>query len=991
MASMLSTFELILSNTGNPRQYLASVSDDNDGYAAQHEFEWRTDSTSLNLTLADLAHAATSNQPPTKDLHIQFGQQLFQTIFAGDVGAHWQKRRKQSRRTPLRLVLRINPETAQPLLNLPWEYLHDEDHFLALDWHTPLSRLPWGLDYESFNPLTEPLRMLVMISAPLDLNQNQVLNTEREVDLILAATSQARRAGQLHIEFTPAGSLGALVNALQELDPHMLHFVGHGTFSKSKDRGYLLLEDPHGRKQEVPNEEFAQKLEQHARSLRMVFLSSCQTAVAPRTEGFADLGSRLLKTGFPAVVAMQYSVLNKSAMEFGSAFYHAAVKGKPLDEAVTTGRCGLLESSPNKVDFATPVLFLSDPACLKVDASAFEPSGKDVPRDLSGVTQAQHFVGRSAELRELQTRLDPQHGNWRAAVLYGLGGMGKTVLASRLIDRTASRLDGIIALRMTPTTTAQNVLDRIGAFLLINNAHFALPTINQFNHIKNDALPLQTKAGKLVEILNHLKLLIVFDNCEDVLPKGQAVSREAQQENEQSAAGIDPDLPKLFSILVGNVPGPSRILFTSRMDFHPLEKGRLTGSIGHLNLDEMGFRDTVYLMETLPPLDQLPVVVLSSSLNTQGAHQESDQPELKAISMRDIYDRMGGHPYTLYLFATHVQKRSVREVLSDLNGVEKELLDFTLLEKAVDQLEQRAGELLVRAAIFDEIVPIEGLSYLMGDKKDVMPEVSEEAAALQSWGLLAQPLGTRVFSMHSLVRRWGRQKMSAEQRLELLRRAANYWAIEGRDSASLMPLLNAHHYLMLAGDYEQADDIVQSSVPYLLRWGQLELLIRLLEDSVRTLTGKRQAMARGNLAIVFQDLGDYRTARRIHEEVLEEFRALDEKPQIASSLHNLGMLHQLQGEYPEAREMYEQSLVITKELGDRAGVASSLHQLGNLHFLQGEYPEAREMYEQSLEINKELGNREGVASTLHQLGTLHQRQGEYPEAREMYEHSLVIK
>ncbi len=970
MSTSHQTFELILSGDTAPRQFTAFVPDGDGGRAAEHTFEWRPDSTALAMELGALARAATAHEPPADNLHVRFGQRLFNTVFAGAVRKLWQTRRKQARRQPLRLALRVDAHTARPLRNLPWEYLHDDTGFLALDWRTPFSRLPWGLDAEPFEPLTEPLRLLVLIAAPLELGPDQVLNTGREVDLILTATQAARKTGQLHLEFTRAGSLEELAHSLQEFDPHILHFTGHGVFNPVQDRGYLLMETAEGRPRRVPNGEFASLLAQRAQSLRLVFLAACQSAVAPSTQGFVDLGPALLAADLPAVVAMQHSVFNRSAMDFGSAFYQELAAGAPLDQAVTTARGHLAQNQGRTVDFATPVLFLADPGCLRVDAAARQAQAAETPVDLSGVTPAQRFVGRSAELRTLQTRLDPARGPWRAAIIHGLGGMGKTVLAARLAQRMAPRLDGVVSLRMTPTTTAQIVLDKLGAFLLVHNARFNRAAIPQFNQVKDAALPLETKAGLLADILRSLRLLLVFDNYEDVLPAGRAVStaveraRTPPEEAAAPAPALDPALPKLVALLVGGVPGPSRFVFTSRVAFEPLEAGRLSGEIGRLDLGEMGFRDAVYLMETLPPLEALPVALAQD--NRPGA-----PPAPAGLSMRQVYRQVGGHPYTLNLFARHARETSVGAVLADLRGVQKELLEFTLLERAVAALPPRAADLLRRATVYAEAVPVEGLAYLLGDAQDAMPDVGAEVAALLRWGLLAQPPGTDAYEAHSLVKDWARAQQEPEVRQDLLRRAAQYWQGVGRDATSLNPALHARHYLFLAGDYAAADDIVQFAWQYLLRWGQIELLLGLLQESVATLAGNRRAVALGNLATVYQGLGDYATARRIHEQVLAEFEAGGAPHQVAAVLHLLGNLHYLQGEYPAARGRYEQSLAILEELGDRAGVARSLHQLGMLHQAQGEYPAARGRYEQSLAIEEELGNRAGVASSLHQLGMLH--------------------
>jgi tetratricopeptide (TPR) repeat protein len=1008
------TFELVLTGGPTDRQFTAFVPDGQGGRAAEQAFEWRTDSTALAMDLGALAGAALSGRPPEGDLHRRFGQMLFQTVFAGAVGELWQARLAalRPRRAPLRLVIRPDPATARPLLNLPWEYLHDGHDFLALNWRTPLSRLAWNLPAQPLEPLAEPLRLLVLIAAPLGLGQDQVLNTAREEDIILGATAAARRAGRLEVEFAPGGSPEALETALREFDPHMLHFVGHGVFVEALDSGLLLMETADGHERQVPNAEFAALLERRAHALRFVFLSACQSAVAPRNDGYADLAPRLLESGVAGVVAMQFSVLNRSAMDFGGAFYQGIAGGDPLDAALVEARGRLAREGLNTVDFATPVLFVSDPGCLRVDEAALRPARAPAPLDLTGAAAAQAFVGRSAELRELQTNLDPERGRWRAAVVHGLGGMGKTVLAARLAERMAARLDGAKAIRMTPTTTAQAVLDQMGAFLSANNARLNCALVPAFVQAKDAALPLESKAAALIEILQARRLLLILDNYEDVLPEGQAVSRAAadltpspspERGGERVAPasdspplagegpgvrarpGIDPDLARLVEMLVAGTPGPSRLLFTSRVDFSPLEAGRLADAVGHLGLGEMGFRDAVYLMETLAPLDRLPVAVLAEARPNPDA-----PPAPPALSMRDLYERLGGHPYTLNLFAEHARRSSAAAVLAGLAGVQRELLEFTLLGRAAALLPERAALLLRRAAIYDEPVPAEGLAFMLGDERDAMSPVAAEVEALLGWGLLARVPGTADYAVHSLVRDWARGQAGAEERLALLRRAAGFWYDTGNESHNLADYLRARAYWFLAGDYDRAFEIVAAATEPLFRWGQMELLLGLLMDSVRTLAGERRAVALGDLGNVYQALGDYAAARRAYEQVLAEFQALGDRRYAAAVYHQLGVLHQRQGEYGPARDRYQQALAIFQELGMRAEMANSLHQLGVLHRRQGEYGPARERTQQALAIFQELGMRAEMARSLWHLGMLHQAQGEYGPAREHYQQALAI-
>jgi hypothetical protein len=258
----------------------------------------------------------------------------------------------------------------------------------------------------------------------------------------------------------------------------------------------------------VSHPDFADLLERHARSLRLVFLSACESARVANTAGFTSLGQRLLQVGFPAVLAMQHSVFNKSAIAFSNAFYREAVQGRPLQEAAAAAREAMQQVSPNGMDFATAVLYLSDPVCLQ--ATAAELPDRPLPAlDLTGVTAAERFVGRAVELHALQTRLDPQDGDRRAAVIFSMGGMGKTALAARLAARMSPRLDGVISIRMNPSTTSKEILDHLAGYLLVNNARFNLPEINQLNAVKDQPLPVEQKAALLIEILQRKKLLVL--------------------------------------------------------------------------------------------------------------------------------------------------------------------------------------------------------------------------------------------------------------------------------------------------------------------------------------------------------------------------------------------------------------------------------------------------------------------------------------------------
>ena len=55
-------------------------------------------------------------------------------------------------------------------------------------------------------------------------------------------------------------------------------------------------------------------------------LSACESA---------DLANKLVRKKIPAVIAMQYSILDTSANRFASAFYQAIANGSAVDLSLT--------------------------------------------------------------------------------------------------------------------------------------------------------------------------------------------------------------------------------------------------------------------------------------------------------------------------------------------------------------------------------------------------------------------------------------------------------------------------------------------------------------------------------------------------------------------------------------------------------------------------------------------------------------------------------
>jgi len=991
-------FELCLEKR-TPHEFVAYVTDGGDERAAENVFSLHTDTLKMREDLQRLEAYSLHKELVKDDFHVQFGQKLYRAALGGDVGALFAERlvAAQSDDMGLRLRLRI-AENAPELMNLPWEFLHDGEDFLVTCWETPVSRLPLGIARRDKRPLERTLRMLVVVSSPIDLLPHQVLNTEREQEVILAALDKLQHKGLLEIDFCEDATQSTVQDYLSEQEYDILHFTGHGVFNEAKGRGELLLEDEQGKKLPLTNEEFVDLLRAYP-SLRLVVLSACQSARTANNDGYAGLSRRLLKQGVPAVLSMQYPVLDEAATLFAGRFYTGLANNKPLDMALTEARLGLKmstgEEGGERVDFATPVLFLNDSTCVSVAQVRPQPEEVqlDSPVDWSTVSVMEKgFVGRRQEMRRIRQGFTT--GRQRAFIIHGLGGIGKSVLSTRVATKLRKNFAGVKAVRMMPSTHPEDILSELNAFL-------NLAGVNAFNEVIHAPMKLEAKTGAMAQILTQVPLLLVFDNFEDVLSGWQSLKENIPLEKGETGDIAEPTLAEFFEQLVKSVSKGSRFIFTSRYDFDPA-RGRLTGAIEHISLGELPFSMAVQCMNNHDVLASLPVIPpqkarLPGVSSLDADDTEADVPSTPPITKRELYGKLGGHPYTIDVFARRAAVTSVADVWLEIEDMGREMIEFFLLDRTHAQLPPPARTLLLRASILEEAPPLEALQWMMGDENDAIPPINAELKSLLDWGMLSRQEIDQdevVYPMHALVRDYARRQLAdepGEDKTVLLLRAANFWELQARQSKELDDWLRARDYYFRAGEYEKAGSIVYSVTEPMMRWGYLERLIGLLNESIETREGEGKAVPMGNLATVYKNMGDYKMALKMHEQVKASFESQGDKKNVAVALHQIGVVYQTQGNYAEAQDKFGQSMEINVELDDKRRVALSLGQLGVIHGEQGNYAEAQDKFEQSMEINVELGDKSGIAMSLHWLGNIHLVHGNYAEALEKYERSLAIR
>ncbi|BAY21574.1 Miro domain-containing protein [Calothrix sp. NIES-2100] len=312
--------------------------------------ELRLEMNRIKLTLKLIESRQTDT-----DLLKALGGELYQALFPTKIHGRLQATIAGAQANNYEVRLRLvfdSPELAA----LPWEFLYDEatNTFLGNNTQTVLSRyVDVPLQKRDIKAASLPLKVLLVISSPTDLKQ---LDVTGEENLIRDALQKYIDAGKIELDVLLGATIRNIDQKLEEKPYNVFHFIGHGKFENNQ--GYIALVEKDGKCKWVDDEGFANFF-LGKRSLGLAVLNSCQGAAVSDNQAFAGIAPNLVRRGIPAVVAMQYSILDSTAKLFADKFYRTLALGKPVDAAMQSTRNTIsMEVGLDKPDFATPVLYM---------------------------------------------------------------------------------------------------------------------------------------------------------------------------------------------------------------------------------------------------------------------------------------------------------------------------------------------------------------------------------------------------------------------------------------------------------------------------------------------------------------------------------------------------------------------------------------------------------------------------------------------------------
>jgi len=942
-------------------------------------------------------------------------------------------------------------EAAAMFLALPWELIRDDEGFLFHGAH-PVRvrrRLPKRKSLKAV--VTEPpIRVLLASPRPED-EQCGFIDHRASARPLVEALSRLGDLAQFKVLAPP--TFQALEDELQRAADsgrpyHVVHFDGHGIYSREHALGVLCFEDPadsaklEGRKhEEVTAERLAEVIRGHR--VPLFFLDACQTAVA-KEDPTASVAGRLLQSGVASVVAMSHSVLVETARRFVAAFYRELMSGRRVGWAMLAGQRALSgDSFRGKVfsgelrlqDWFVPVLFQEERDLQLLtevpgeQVQAIMEEQRELALGELPPAPAHSFVGRSRELLAAERLLGD---NQRYIVLLGEAGEGKTTLGCELARWLVAtrRFKRAAFVSLEREDDARKALFSLGRQLV---AGF----VSQAGADVERALLLVERA------LREQPTVIVLDNMESVLPP--AAGSEA-------ASAFEPEvLEKLFE-LCGKLEklGGTRLVFTSREVFpEPFERNRLR--IGRL--------------EPADAIELVAGVLGKGNLMPHAQDQGESEEEIKKL-----VEAVGCHARSLVLVAREVADGGVRNATERIQELmarmharhpgDRERSLYASVELSLRRLPAATRQKIRPLGVFQGGGSVGAIGMALGLERgeavqmakqlvgvglvDMLPygylrfdpalcpallgELNEEQkeSARAAWAQAMRALAGFLYQTQS-------SNPALAQNLTLLelpnllaglecfsRTAAPEETVDfataieglltqlGRPKAMARAAKIRTEAAGRLGEWSharfQADEAQVERLLEAGRHGEAVAAARGLLDRAQVAGEKAYEGAACDLALAHLLLGRALSRSGRPEEALLPLEVAREKFQMlaaagdkdAARMASVALTDKADclralGHLDEAADAYEEATQAAEARSDPRSVATNQGQLATVRMDQRRYQEALDGHREARDIFESLGELGSVATAWHNIGRVHREAGQYDLVEEALQEALRIR
>ncbi len=887
------------------------------------------------------------------------------------------------------LILAI--ATPEKLAHLPWEVLHDGTSFLVEGVNPVVVPVRWIEKNTPPPPTLEarPLQVLFMATSPGTVEP--VLDFEAEEARILAQTEDM--AVQVRVEESGCvAELGKLWARYPQNFFDIFHLTGHGDIQRQEPyHPYFITETETGERHDA----FAQELAEVFRHRwpQLIFLSGCHTGQAGNHGAVSSMAETLIQQGARAILGWGMSVQDTTGTAAAAHLYEKLAAGYSLGEGLGSTYRYLQKEKIKDWHLLRLYVRGDCPGALVEPLGDYHWQPPQLPQEqfLDPLTQEvrvatrEEFVGRRRYLQRYLRAL--KGGKFLGVVIYGIGGLGKSTVAARLLERMPE-------------------YERIFIYRGLDEAKL----INQLSRQCTNETGLEILQGKLSLMQRLTKFLQMGLNSQkqqlifvlDDFEANMELRADGKAELKQEVVEVVRDLLSA----IAQSRGPHRVIITSRYDF----------TLPDPTLNRRLYREPLAALR-------------GADLRKKCQRLESFSPdsEVDAELQERAKNAADGNPRLLEWLNQILLTRSVAisKIITKMQEAEAEFRADILAEELLNQQEKDLREMLRLGLVFQVPVPRAAFTEICTKIRNLETHITraislgllENIKSIPADGELLrvprllplavteddEPLHTQAAEI--LYRLWWEESENdTEERLLEVHRLAwagkageiaakighilsNTWTHQSRFKESLKicqdtltVVENYRIFHQIGISEEQLGEVEKAREHY-----QQALDLCPLEDK------REKAIIVHNLATFKAKQGEIDQALALYTESMELFERIGSTLQgKALTLHSLAIIKAKQGEIDQALALYTQSLELSERIGNLQGKAATLHQLAGIKVNQGKIDEALALYTQSLEIDECIGIVEGKAATLHHLAGIKADQGEIHEALALYTQSLEL-
>ncbi|MGB3916612.1 MAG: CHAT domain-containing protein, partial [Thiothrix litoralis] len=923
--------------------------------------------------------ALLADQDPQKLPTLQQqGEILFQWI--NQHTQHWLRTLRQRPR-PRPLVLHIHLQTGD-LRHLPWELLHDGSHFLCAS--PPLFALVRRCNDEDENGWeTQPrqLGILLMASSPEDVTP--VLDFEAEEAAILQATSSLDEDinHRINLQVEESGSLQGLIERLKDMRqaPDILHLSGHADILNNQ-QPVFLLENEVGERTDATPDELAEVLLEANRYPPLVFLSGCRTGESRHQHNILSFSEQLVNAGVPVVLGWALPVGDVAASQAAALLYGKLAEGWDIPRAIAYTRQQLYQLNNRYWHLlrcytdASPLTPLVDTGELEMREYQAAPAFLEL-RGVEGadpklrVCPRSEFVGRRRLLQRCLRHLRAKSGTHYAegVLLQGMGGLGKSSVAVRLVDRLHPSFTPVIHYGGLDESSLLNALLKTEA--LANKDVRALLRDTE-----------QTLHERLVALLkpqspyrpDKKPLLLVLDDFEQNIP--EAVRKQGK---DNFAQDYTPESLRVLNTLLQAIRASrsaSRVIITSRFAVPVSEPCRLHSE--HL--------PTLLGNDLKKKLAQLP------QLKTAQSHVISDN-NTQALRLTAI-ELAGGNPRLLEWMndALNAVGLDTPALFAKLQATATEFRVDVLIEALVEAQASPVRHALACAALYRLPVALAAIEALNDD-----PHTAQHLQTAAKVGLVEivpTNHGTTHF-VSPLLETVLAEELSDADRQPLAAKASQHLFEVMPDNRSEEWSQEIVRLAVLGQEQSiavEVGDKLAANMQRNNRYREAEKLCQLvltLGEEFRILT---------TLARAEQSLGRSETRQHFEravallpdsDEGLED-AVLREK---SATLFNYGNLLIRQGQIDTALTLYQEKVIpLLEKLGDVRSKAVTMGKIADILQARGQLDEALHIRQtEQLPVYEKLGDVREKAVTERKIADILIARGQLDEGLKVLQERCI--